>query len=143
MFEQKPILGWGLGTFPTVYPKYRTFYTNTFVNEAHDDYLQLLSETGLLGFVIMLWFVLTAYIGAARKLGNWTHDPNGALGLMAMLGITGIVIHSLVDFNLQVPANAAFFYVLCVIASMEPRFAPLTRSRHRRPKNAFEDKLSA
>ena len=47
---QKPVLGWGLGTFPVVYPEFRSFYTNFFVNEAHNDYLQLLAEMGLLGF---------------------------------------------------------------------------------------------
>jgi O-antigen ligase len=47
MFTYKPVLGWGLGTFPTVYPQFRSFYTNKFVNHAHNDYVQLLVETGL------------------------------------------------------------------------------------------------
>jgi len=46
-----------------------------------------------------------------------------------MLGISGILVHSFVDFNLQIPANAALFYVLCVVAAMEPRF-----DVHRRPR---------
>ncbi len=50
MFRNKPVLGWGLGVFPVVYPQFRSFYTNFFVNEAHNDYLQLLCEMGLLGF---------------------------------------------------------------------------------------------
>jgi O-antigen ligase len=50
MFFRRPVLGWGLGTFPTVYPGFRSFYTNLFVNEAHNDYAQLLVETGLVGF---------------------------------------------------------------------------------------------
>ena len=58
MFSHRPVLGWGLGTFPTVYPSYRSFYTNLFVNEAHNDYAQLLVETGLLGFGLMLWFLI-------------------------------------------------------------------------------------
>src|ERR1017187_4722546 len=45
-----PVWGWGLETYPTVYPSYRSFYTNLFINEAHNDYAQLLVETGLLGF---------------------------------------------------------------------------------------------
>ena len=61
MFSQRPIWGWGLGTFPTVYPSYRSFYTNLFVNEAHNDYAQLLVETGLLGFALMLWFLICLY----------------------------------------------------------------------------------
>ncbi len=61
MFSHRPVWGWGLGTFPTVYPSYRSFYTNLFVNEAHNDYAQVLVETGLLGFGLMLWFLITLY----------------------------------------------------------------------------------
>jgi O-antigen ligase len=102
-----------------------------------------LIETGAVGFAIMLWFLLTAYYRAARKLENWTRNPNGAVALAAMLGITGIMFHSLVDFNLQIPANAALFYALCVMAAMEPRFGSLSRGRRHRLRDAFEDKLSA
>jgi O-antigen ligase len=143
MVERKPLLGWGLGVFSTVYPKYRTFYTNVFINQAHNDYLQLLIETGTVGFAIMLWFLLTAYYRAAIKLEKWNRDANGAVALAAMIGITGIVFHSLVDFNLQIPANAALFYVLCTVAAMEPRLTSPSRGRHRRHRTAFEDRLSA
>jgi hypothetical protein len=50
MLLKRPFLGWGLGTFPVVYPEFRSFYTTFFVNQAHNDYLQLLVETGLAGF---------------------------------------------------------------------------------------------
>ncbi|MBZ5705053.1 MAG: O-antigen ligase family protein [Acidobacteriia bacterium] len=132
MFTHKPILGWGLGVFANIYPQFRTFYTNFFVNAAHNDYLQLLVEMGALGFATMLWFVVVAYSRAIKKLGNWPSDTNGAVALAAMLGVTGILVHSLVDFNLQIPANAALFYVLCIIAAMEPRFGlPRRTSRQR------------
>jgi O-antigen ligase len=117
MFAQKPILGWGLGTFPTVYPQFRSFYSNFFVNEAHDDYLQLLVETGVLGFAIMTWFLIALYRNALRKLRDWPNEINGTVTLVCLLGCTGILVHSFVDFNLQVPANAALFYVLCVLAA--------------------------
>jgi O-antigen ligase len=125
MFRDRPLLGWGLGTFPDVYPRYRSFYTNFFVNQAHDDFLQLLVETGALGFAVMLWFLTVTISRGARKLGNWPADPNGSLSLVGVLACTGILAHSLVDFNLQIPANAAWFYVLCILTAMEPRFALL------------------
>lgn len=131
MFSKRPLLGWGLGTFPTVYPQFRSFYTNSFVNAAHNDYLQLLTETGLLGFAIAIWFLLAAIRPAIRKLRNWPSDVNGAVAVAALLGITGILVHSFVDFNLQVPANAMLFYVLCTIAAMEPRFHNERRERHK------------
>jgi O-antigen ligase len=137
MFPQKPILGWGLGTFPEVYPHYRTFFTNLYINQAHNDYLQLLVEMGALGFAAMLWFLGTVYYKALKKVGNWSSDHNGTLALIAMVGVTGILVHSLVDFNLQIPANAALFYVLCAMAAMEPRFSSQQRRmRMSKPETA-------
>jgi O-antigen ligase len=128
MFAKRPVLGWGLGVFADVYPEYRSFYTNFTVNAAHNDYLQLLVEMGALGFLAMLWFVTAMYRSALRRTRKWTSDTNGAVAFAAMLGCTGILVHSFVDFNLQVPANAALFYVLAFIAAMEPRFG-FTRQR--------------
>lgn len=145
MFARKPVLGWGLGTFPDVYPQFRSFYTNFFVNQAHDDYLQLLVEMGALGFATMLWLMVAVFRGAARKLGRWIGEVNGAVTLAALLGVIGILVHSFVDFNLQIPANAALFYVLCTVAAMEPRFNPPRRkvARHRvRPEWLVSDALA-
>lgn len=138
MFLKKPILGWGLGSFPIVYPQFRTFYTNFFVNQAHNDYLQLLVETGALGFGAMIWFVITLYTRALKKIGDWTADISGAVTLACLLGVSGILVHSAVDFNLQIPANAALFYVLCTIAASEP-FAKPARKRHKVLKDPVEE----
>jgi len=122
MFKNRPILGWGLGTFPTVYPQFGSFYTTFFVNATHNDYLQLLTEMGGLGFAVMLWFMVIVYRNAIRKLKDWPSTVDGPVALAATLGCTGIVVHSFVDFNLQIPANAALFYTFCALAAMEPRF---------------------
>jgi O-antigen ligase len=132
MFSQRPIAGWGLGTFPTVYPSFRSFYTNLFVNEAHNDYAQLLVETGLLGFGLMLWFLVGLYRHGLPKSRRWEFQWDLALSFAALLGCTGILFHSFVDFNLQIPANAALFYVLCGLAAS----GPLTElSKSRRPRS--------
>jgi O-antigen ligase len=131
MFAAKPLTGWGLGVFPTVYPQFRSFPTNFFINEAHNDYLQLLVEMGGLGFAVLLWFLWAVYRNGIRKLKNWSEDTNGALALATLLGVTGILVHSLVDFNLQIPANAALFYVLCVLAAMDSKFGKTRRKKVR------------
>ncbi len=130
MFGHRPVLGWGLGTFPVVYPQFRGFYTNFFVNEAHNDYAQLLVETGLLGFAVMIWFLVIVYQRASSKIGNWTSNVSSATTLACALGVIGILVHSAFDFNLQIPANAALFYVLCSTVAAPPL---LQRSRKQRP----------
>jgi len=128
MWRERPFFGWGLGTFPVVYPQFRSFYTNFFVNQAHNDYLQLLTETGLAGFAIAIWFLVLTFRHAWAKLDNWTESANGSLTVAALLGCIGILVHSFLDFNLQIPANAAMFYVLCAIAASNP----LQESQRRR-----------
>jgi O-antigen ligase len=117
MFSHRPVWGWGLGTFPSAYPSYRSFYTNLFVNEAHNDYAQLLVETGLLGFGLMVWFLVRLYQHGLPTSRRWEFKWDGAVSLAALLACTGLLLHSFVDFNLQIPANAAVFYVLCGLAA--------------------------
>lgn len=136
MFRHRPVLGWGLGTFPVVYPQFRSFYTNFFVNEAHNDYLQLLAEMGALGFCTMLWLVILVYRQVRRKVYKWPSDVSAAATLACSLGIAGLLVHSLVDFNLQIPANAAIFYVFCALAAAPPL---LQRSKKRRPAQSEEE----
>jgi O-antigen ligase len=138
MFLKRPILGWGLGTFPVVYPEFRSFYTNFFVNAAHNDYLQLLVEMGLLGLATMVWLLFVVYRTAAKKLGNWTGDISGAVALACLLGLSGMLVHSAFDFNLQIPANAALFYVLCTVAASEPLAQPARKRKAVKAKPAEE-----
>jgi O-antigen ligase len=138
MFRQRPLLGWGLGTFPVVYPQFRSFYTNFFVNEAHNDYLQLLSEMGMLGFGTMVWFLVLIFRRIPRKIQQWPTNVSGAVTLACALGIIGILVHSLIDFNLQIPANAALFYVFCTLAAAPPL---LQRSRKHRPVATAKEEL--
>jgi len=91
-------------------------------------------EMGLLGFATMLWFLVTLFTRALKKMGNWTSEMSGAVTLACVLGLSGILVHSAVDFNLQIPANAALFYVLCTIAASEPFAQPARKRRVARSK---------
>jgi O-antigen ligase len=136
MFRERPVFGWGAGTFPVVYPQFRTFYTNFFVNEAHNDYLQMLAETGMVGLGITVWFLVVVYRRVRRKIGSWTSNMSAAVTLACALGFTGILVHSLVDFNLQIPANAALFFVFGSIAAAPPL---LQKTRRRQPVQNEEE----
>jgi len=120
MFARKPILGWGLGTFPDAYPAFRSFYTVFFINAAHNDYIQVLVETGLAGFTCVIWFIITLYSSGLRRFGRDDQDWRGVLRVATLVGCTGILVHSLFDFNLQVPANASLFYVFCALGAGLP-----------------------
>ena len=67
-------------------------------------------------------------------MGHWTSEISGAVTLACVLGLSGILVHSAVDFNLQIPANAALFYVLCTIAASEPFAQPGRKRRVARSK---------
>jgi len=115
MIARHPVLGWGLGAFPDVYPQFRSFYTDLFINEAHNDYLQIFVETGVLGFVAVLAFLFLFYRNGFRGLYERGQNINPVkLGVLA--GCTGLLVHSFTDFNLHIPANAALFYSLCALA---------------------------
>ena len=138
MFRERPALGWGQGTFAEVYPRFRSFYTDSLVNAAHNDFLQVLTETGIAGFGIMIWFLVITLRKALRKSLKWTSNLNGTVAVAALLGISGILVHSLVDFNMQVPANAALFYCLCTVAAMKTQF-----KTHRRVHRQVHSEWSA
>ena len=129
IFAQRPLMGWGLGVFGVIYPHFSNLPTNLQVGMAHNDYLQLLVEMGAFGFAVALWFLVALVRSAFRKLNHGHSATNAAVTLAALLGLSGILVHSLVDFNLQIPANAALFYVLCVVAAAKPWVSGQERPR--------------
>lgn len=117
MVYQKPILGWGLGTFSVVYPSFRSFFTNFWVNEAHNDVVQVLVETGILGLVFAGVFFLLLCREGFYRLNNWRVDTRSGVRMAAFLGCVGLTAHGLVDFNMHIPANAAFYFAMSAIAA--------------------------
>jgi O-antigen ligase len=117
MFAAHPFLGTGFGTFATAFPRYRVFYDGFFINYAHDDYLQILLETGLAGFAVAVWFLVVLYREGLRKLRPAKVFPSALISTAALASCSGLLAHSFTDFNLHIPANAALFYVMCALAT--------------------------
>jgi O-antigen ligase len=116
MFLHHPWLGVGLGNFEIAYPRYQTFPSDLRVEYAHNDYAQALAETGVVGAVsiaaaLVLFFRATLW-GAARRLGS----AGGLMQMGAAIGCSGLLVHSFFDFNLHIPANAAWFSILAGMA---------------------------
>jgi O-antigen ligase len=113
MWLHKPWLGFGYGTFATVYPEFRSFFTNLRVNHAHNDYLELLVDMGLAGVAVVVWFLASVFRGGFRKIFERNDEEGSVLTLGAMTGVVALLAHSMLDFNLHIASNAAFFYTLC------------------------------
>jgi O-antigen ligase len=117
MLWQRPFLGWGLGTFAVVYPSFRSFFTNLWVNEAHNDFIQTLVETGIAGFAIACSFLVLLFREGVPNLRCWRSDARSSIVLAAFVGCVGLLVHGFFDFNLQIPANAAFFFALSALVT--------------------------
>ncbi len=115
MWWSRPVLGYGSGTFDLVYPTFQSFVVDSVINHAHNDYLELLSETGLIGAGLIAWFLVLVYRKASKQLRPGAKSADSVL-IAVLAGITGLLVHSLVDFNFHIPANAALFLVMAAIA---------------------------
>jgi O-antigen ligase len=118
MAEHRPILGWGLGTFEFVFPKYQGFYSIYVADHAHNDFLEWLAETGVIGFGLALWFIVRLLQAGSSHARHWQLSRTYTLRTACFLGCVGLLAHGLVDFNLHIPANSALFFALCGAASI-------------------------
>lgn len=117
MLLRHPVSGVGLGSFKTAYPSYQSYPGDWWVSHAHNDYVEAAAETGIIGMAAVLTalalFFRTAFAGLARRVGT----EDGWIRLGAAIGCCGLLVHSFFDFNLHIPANAAWFAVLAGLAT--------------------------
>jgi O-antigen ligase len=118
LFLDHPILGTGLGTLQTVYPPYDSLYDGKVLNHSHNDYLEALAETGLVGGLCCFWFVAVVLRNGLRGMATLGSSFGSTLHLSGLLACCGILVHSLVDFNLHIPANALLFFVSAHMAAV-------------------------
>lgn len=116
MFQANPILGIGLGAFETAYPIYGHGDGSFVIQFVHNDYLQVLCDAGAMGGAIAVWFIVIV-ARAISKVGNVNDPKLRALGVGSAAGIFALLVHSLFDFNLQIPSNALLFLVLAAVLS--------------------------
>ncbi|MBI1404581.1 MAG: O-antigen ligase family protein [Caulobacter sp.] len=106
--------GSGLGTFVPVYMMFETpaSMQNTYVNHAHDDWLELLVEAGLMAMAVIAVFLFWA---ARTALRAWrrTRTSGGPVVCAASLAILLLLAHSLVDYPLRTPAMMCVFALCC------------------------------
>lgn len=99
MVSERPVMGFGLGTWPTAYPAYALFDDGLFANQAHNDWAQWAVEGGLPLAAVMAVFALL--------LGRMAWNSLWGFGLVALL------LHSIVDYPMQQrPALAGWFFAM-------------------------------
>ncbi|TAK86006.1 MAG: O-antigen ligase domain-containing protein [Betaproteobacteria bacterium] len=136
MLKDYPVLGAGAGSFYGAFPRYRGPDIGAFYDHAHNDYTQFLVETGPLGALLIGTLPLLALINAVLVLSRRRDPLARGFAFAALMGVTAIAIHSTVDFNLQIPANALAFVVLLAYAWIALFSASGPSARHspeRRP----------
>jgi O-antigen ligase len=120
-----PIAGTGLGTFGEVYRRYQTYQVTGYVDHAHNDYVEFASETGIVGAAFL--FIPIFYL-LGKMIFSFMDEPRRfarAVTLGCIGSVLALLIHSMTDFNLQIPANALIFAVVLGIGykvvCLEPR----------------------
>jgi O-antigen ligase len=128
MFAAHPILGVGLGGYWIGITAYHDASGLMTPQEAHNDYLELLSSGGVIGLALGVWFIVAV---ARRARRNLIEDVGymRAVRFGAILGIAGVAAHSLVDFGLHITTNAVVCMMLIMIVTME--FSPAKTQRRK------------
>lgn len=119
IIADSPVIGTGIGTYRWVLPRYKDErFGSGFYEHAHNDYLEILGEQGVVGFALLfaaLGLVFKRVIRAYR--GHKDPIVRGAL-FTTVVGCTSLLLHGFVDFNLQIPANATYFFALLGIGAV-------------------------
>jgi O-antigen ligase len=137
IFLDHPVAGTGLGTLQIVYPAYETLYDGKIVNHTHNDYLEALAETGLLGGLCCAWFLVVLVSQSWSRLRQLERSFVGALQLSGMVACAGFLVHALVDFNFHIPSNLVMFFLMAHLAAANIEHVPFTTTprRHHDSRN--------
>ncbi|HWO99585.1 MAG TPA: O-antigen ligase family protein [Methylococcus sp.] len=126
------LLGSGAGTFFAAFQPYSGPEVSKLADHAHNDYLEFLGEWGIFGFlpmaVVVIWSLTISVLGLRER-----HDPFlRGIAFAALMGLTALLVHSFVDFNLQIPANASLFVILLALAWVSRHLTEPKRMSRRR-----------
>jgi len=128
IFLDHPIAGTGLGTLQEVFPHYETIYDGLIVNHSHNDYAEVLAETGAMGGLCGLAFLVLLAWNGGKNLVAEKAVMNLAYHSGALVACFGLLVHATVDFNFHIPSNALLFLLQAALATCP---APSSRSQQR------------
>ncbi|MCO5171476.1 MAG: O-antigen ligase family protein [Planctomycetes bacterium] len=112
-----PLTGVGAGAFEAVYPRFASVELGGLtLTHAHSDYAELLAELGFVGVLLLLGSVALTAWRAWPPADEHAQPERGAIALTALAALVPLAAHSLVDFNLRIPANALWAATLLGVA---------------------------
>ena len=115
IFRDHPLIGVGLDAFGAAFPRYDSWNGFYRVEQAHNDYLQILADAGVLGFTCVVGFVVLLFREGTAAIRNAADGFGRGAAVGALAGCSGIVVHSFFDFPLRTPANAFFFLLVAAL----------------------------
>lgn len=107
-----PVLGTGGGSFHIAFVPFQPADVRGYFDHAHNDFAEFIIETGIIGLVLLAAMVLASLFHALRILLVRRNPMARGMGFASLMGVVALLIHSVVDFNLQILTNALFFIVL-------------------------------
>ena len=134
IIKDHPLVGTGLGSFGLAFTRYDTRNGQYRLEQAHNDYLQLASDAGLVGVGLGLFFVVVLFrTGLARRETDDLFRRGVATG--ALVGCFAVLVHSFFDFTLHTTSNALLFLVLAALATVNGRVEEGGQHRRRRRRH--------
>ena len=131
IIKSYPFIGTGLGSFGVVYTQYDTRNGLFRLEQAHNDYLQVLSDGGIIGAALALAFVVVLFYLALKRAKSLDGFRRG-VALAAFSGCFAVLVHSFFDFTLHTTSNALLFLVMAALATLNGRVENAPKKRRRR-----------
>ena len=137
IIKANPIAGTGLGAFGVIYTRYDTHNGLYRLEQAHNDYLQVFSDAGVVGGVLAFSFVAILFYRGFRRARS-RDDFRRGVALAALGGCFAVLVHSFFDFTLHTTSNALLFLILAALATMNGRVEDAPRRRKRKAATETE-----
>jgi O-antigen ligase len=141
IIKAHPLIGTGLGAFGVVYTKFDSRNGLFRLEQAHNDYLQVLSDGGIIGAALALAFVGLLFYRAFVRAGS-RDDFRRGVALASAGGCFAVLVHSFFDFTLHTTSNALLFLVLAALATLNGRVEDAPRRRRRRRSSSSSSSTS-
>jgi O-antigen ligase len=139
LLKDYQLTGAGGGSFHVVYAHYRGDGIAQYYDHAHQDYLEILSDVGVIGTSLLGLIVLSSFWTALKALQRRRDRLLRGMAFASIMATIALLIHSMVDFNLQIPANAATFMVVLALGWIALNLESDTKKRVKiHPENEQE-----